>query len=74
VQGDGRKSGEKAVILIENGAVAGWGFVEEHQPEKEMVACIEPKPDIPETRAIIASFLRQAKTENKISYQIISLN
>jgi hypothetical protein len=39
-----------------------------------MVSCIESKPDIPETRAIIAGFLRQAKTENNIPYQIISLN
>ena len=74
VKGEGRKTGEKALILIENGAVAGWGFADEHKPDKEMISCIEPKPDIPETRAIIAGFLRQAKSENKISYQIISLN
>ncbi|MFN4914890.1 MAG: exonuclease domain-containing protein [Sphingomonadales bacterium] len=74
VKGEGRKTGEKALILIENGAVAGWGFADEHKSEKELISCIEPKPDIPETRAIIAGFLRQAKTENKIPYQIISLN
>jgi DNA polymerase-3 subunit epsilon len=74
VKGNGRTTGEKAIILIENGAVAGWGFSEEHIPEKEMISCIESKPDIPETRAIIAGFLRQAKTENNIPYQIISLN
>lgn len=74
VMGEGRTTGEKAVMLIENGAVAGWGFTDENIPDEDLLHCIEPKPDIPETRAIIAGFLRQWKTENHIPYQIVSLN
>jgi DNA polymerase-3 subunit epsilon len=74
VKGAGRKTGEKAVVLRENGAAAGWGFTAEHTADSEILNCIDPKPDIPETRAIIAGFLRQSKTQEKMPYQIIPLN
>jgi DNA polymerase III subunit epsilon len=65
----GRKEGEKALILIENGKYAGYGFVEDEFMDSDVALlkqCIQPFTDNKDVRQIINLFLRQGKAQQVI--------
>lgn len=62
----GRKTGEKALVLVENGKYAGFGFIEEEFIDNDVAVlkrCIQPYADNKDVRQIINLYLRQGKAE-----------
>lgn len=77
IQGSGRTVDETGLILIRNGAVSGWGFVDSsHQVSNpdELDMLIPRKPDLPETRDIITAFLRNATDGRNGAYRILKIH
>jgi DNA polymerase III subunit epsilon len=73
--GDGRSADEKGVIHIADGAIMGWGFINEWPEYPDPSMLVSPKKDLPETRAIAAGLLRKLKNgSSPKGYTIIPLN
>ena len=65
----GRKLGEKSVILIEKGAFKGFGYVALNHQLKELKrikSLITPMDDNPNARHIVSSYLRKKNNHFKI--------
>jgi DNA polymerase-3 subunit epsilon len=74
ITGPGRAINEKSLILVENGAVVGWGFSLGMKENTAIDSIIKHKPDIPETRAIISGFFRQHQPGDSGMYQITNMH
>lgn len=67
----GRQKSEQAVILIENGFYAGFGFLDLHlgyQDVEQIRDCIQKFPDNRDIKQIINLYLRKNKVEKIIEF------
>jgi DNA polymerase III subunit epsilon len=62
----GRNGGERSIVLVENGAYQGWGFIRRNVPLDDLdllKSYIHPSPETESTRAIINAYLRSPSAQ-----------
>lgn len=68
---EGRKAGEKSLVMVEQGKYRGYGYVEEEFLDNEvpvLKACISAYSDNKDVRQIINLYLRQGKGHRIIEF------